>query len=116
MPPVPAQEQAQEHPTVVVPRAPSHAEPRAGGRRTEGTAVLALVLAAVSWVTLPVVLAVVALLLAGAAQRSIDADPDGVGGSGLVRAARWVAWLQLLVVAMAAAFLGAFFLAIWLGR
>jgi hypothetical protein len=85
-------------------------------RRTDGTAVLALVLAAVSWVTLPVLLAAVALLLARSAERSITADPERVGGAGLVRAARWVAWVQLLVVAMAAAFLGAFFLALWLGR
>ena len=89
---------------------------RAGpGPRTEGTAVLAFVLAVVSWVTLPVLLAVVALVVARSADRAIAADPQ-VGGAGLVSAARWVAWVQLLLVGMAVAFVAAFFLALWVVR
>lgn len=85
------------------------------GPRTEGTAVLALVLAVVSWITLPVLLAVVALLVARSADRVIADDPQ-VGGAGLVSAARWVAWVQLLLVGMAVAFMAAFFLALWVVR
>lgn len=85
------------------------------GRRTEGTAVLALVLAVVSWITVPVLLAVVALLVARSAERAIAADPQA-GGAALVSAARWVAWVQLLLVGMAAAFVAAFVLALWVVR
>jgi hypothetical protein len=89
---------------------------QAGTRpRTEGTAVLALVLAVLSWITVPVLLAVVALLVARSAERLIADDPQA-GGAGLVLAARWVAWVQLLLVGMAVAFVAAFFLALWVVR
>jgi hypothetical protein len=89
--------------------------PTGPGPHTVGTAVLAFVLAVVSWITLPVLLAVVALLVARSADRVIAADPQA-GGSGLVLAARWVAWVQLVLVAMAVAFVAAFFLALWVVR
>lgn len=85
------------------------------GTRTEGTAVLALVLAVLSWITVPVLLAVVALLVARSAARLIDEDPQA-RGAGLVLAARWVAWVQLLLVGMAVAFVAAFFVALWIVR
>jgi hypothetical protein len=85
------------------------------GTRTEGTAVLAFVLAVVSWITVPVLLAVAALLVARSAERAIAADPQ-TGGAALVSAARWVAWVQLLLVGMAVAFAAAFVLALWVVR
>lgn len=85
------------------------------GPRTEGTAVLAFVLAVLSWITVPVLLAVVSLLVARSAERVIGEDPQ-VAGAGLVSAARWVAWVQLLLVGMAIAFVAAFFLALWMVR
>jgi hypothetical protein len=74
-----------------------------------------LVCAIGSWFLLPVILALVALLLGGRAERSIAADPSA-SGMGLVTAARWVAWVNLVLVAMVIAFVAAFTVAIWLGR
>jgi hypothetical protein len=78
--------------------------------------VLALILACLSWVAVPVILAIVALLLARSAQRDIDSSAGAKTGSGLVTAARWVAWLNLLLVAMVAAFTDAFVVAVALAR
>ena len=104
-----------DHPTVAIPTVPEVLDVEVSGPRTDGTAVLALVLAAVSWVTLPVLLAIVALVLARSAERAISSDPERVGGGGLVTVTRWLAWVQLLVVAMATLFVGGFLLAIRLG-
>ena len=84
--------------------------------RTEGTAVAALVCAILSWVLLPIVLAVVALVLARSAENAIDARPAELSGRGLVAGARWVAWVHLVLVAMVVAFLSAFAIALWIGR
>jgi hypothetical protein len=68
-----------------------------------------------SWILLPVILSVIALVLAGRAEQAIEADASATG-SGLVTAARWVAWINLLLVAMVVAFVSAFAVALWLGR
>ena len=58
-------------------------------------AVVALVLAIVSWVVCPVIPAVVALVLARSATTEIDASGGRVTGRGLVTAARVVAWVNI---------------------
>jgi hypothetical protein len=75
--------------------------------RTDQTAVWALACAVGSWVLLPVVLAVVALVLAGAAERAIAESAGWRTGSGLVTAARVVAWVHLVTVALALVFVAA---------
>ncbi len=65
---------------------------------------------------MPVVLAVVALVLAGSAEKAIDARPAELTGRGLVTGARWVAWVHLVLVAMVIAFVSAFAIALWVGR
>jgi hypothetical protein len=57
--------------------------------------VVALVLAISSFVLFPVVPAVVALFVAAAARRDIDASYGRLGGAGLVTAARVVSWINL---------------------
>ena len=74
------------------------------GARTEPTAVWALVCAIGSWILIPVVLAVVALVLAGAAERSIAESGGWRSGSGLVTAARVVAWVHLVTAVLAVVF------------
>jgi hypothetical protein len=65
--------------------------------RTEGLAIAAVVLAAVSFFV-PILPAIVALVLAAVAARRIREAPAGVlGGSGLVTAARVLAAIGLLV-------------------
>jgi hypothetical protein len=64
-------------------------------RETDQTAIWALVCAIGAWVVLPVVLAVVALVLASHAQRDIAASGGFKEGQGLVQAARLIAWINL---------------------
>lgn len=85
-------------------------------RRTDSTAVIALICAIGSWVVLPLILAVAALLLARRADAAITSAPDELSGSGLVTGARVLAWLNLLLVAMILAFVAAFAAALALGR
>ncbi len=84
--------------------------------RTEGSAVAALVCAILAWFVVPIVLAIVALVLARSAEKAIDARPTELSGRGLVTGARWVAWVHLVLVAMVVAFLAAFAIAVWVGR
>lgn len=86
------------------------------GPRTEGKAVAALVCAILSWFVGPIVLAIVALVLASGAEKAINTRPDELTGSGLVSGARWVAWINLVLAAMVIAFLSAFAIALWIGR
>lgn len=64
-------------------------------QQTSGTAIAALVLAIGSFVVLPVVPAIIALVLARSAGSDIDSSGGRVSGSGLVTAARIVAWINL---------------------
>lgn len=68
----------------------------------DGKAVAALVMAIVSWVMLPFIGAVVALFLAGSAQRDIAASGGRLGGDGLVTAAKVVAWANIVLCLLAA--------------
>lgn len=68
---------------------------------TDGTAVGALVAAIASWIVCPVITAIVALVLAGTAERNIAESRGWKTGAGLVTAARIVAWINIgLVVAL----------------
>ena len=58
-------------------------------------AIVALVVAIASFVVCPVILAVVALVLCSSARRNINASGGTLGGSGLVTAARIVAWINI---------------------
>jgi hypothetical protein len=75
--------------------ADGHHTPPAAPAETEGKAIAALVVAICSWVVLPFVAAIVALFLAGAAQRDIDASGGRLSGDGLVTAARVLSWLNI---------------------
>ncbi len=62
---------------------------------TDGTAVVSLVLAIASFVICPVVPAIVALVLASQADRTIMASGGYRTGLGLTKAARIVAWINI---------------------
>lgn len=67
--------------------------------RTSGNAVAALILAILSWVFCPIVLAIIALVLASKADREV-ADSDGtITSSGLSLTAKIVAWVNIGVAA-----------------
>lgn len=64
--------------------------------QTEGTATGALVAAIVSWVFCPVIAAIVALVLAPSARRKIEESGGRLTGLGLLTAAKWIAWLNIV--------------------
>ena len=57
-----------------------------------------------SWFLCPIVLAIVALVLAKSADDTIAAAGGALGGGGLVTAARVIAWIHLALVGLAVAF------------
>ena len=63
--------------------------------QTEGKAVAGLVLAVCSWVALPVIAAIVALVLASSSQREIEAAGGELGGQGLNTATKWLSWINI---------------------
>ncbi len=68
-----------------------------GAKRTPASATAALVLSVLSFLVCPIVLAVVALILAASARRDIDAGRGAVGGEGIVTASRIVAVLNIVL-------------------
>jgi hypothetical protein len=69
---------------------------------TSNNAIVALVLAILSFAVCPLVLSIAALIVSKSATREIEASNGWVGGSGLVTAAKVIAWINigLFIVAM----------------
>lgn len=89
------------------PMAPP-AAPVAMGQ-TSSNAIVALILAVVSWAVCPIIPAIVALVLAASAAKEIAASGGRIQGQGLVTAARIVSWVNIGIWA-AVLVIGAFFL------
>jgi hypothetical protein len=64
-------------------------------KQTEGLAVGALVCAIASWVACPLILAVVALILASNGRKKIQASNGTLDGEGLCTAATVVSWINI---------------------
>ena len=84
--------------------------PPVAGQTTSTNAIVALVLAILSWVVCPIIAAVVALVLAHSSDKEIKASGGTVVGSGLNTATRIIAWINIgvsivagIVVALLAA-------------
>lgn len=67
---------------------------------TESRAIVGLVLAILSWVFCPVVLAVAALVVAGQSDRAIAASGGAQDGRGMNTATRWISWANIAVFAL----------------
>jgi hypothetical protein len=65
---------------------------------TDGNAVAALILAIASFVVCPLITAIIALVLAGSAKRSILASGGAKQGLGMVTGARIIAWANIAIV------------------
>lgn len=61
------------------------------------SALIGLILAAVSWASCPIVLAIVGLVLANKGDKEIKASNGWQTGESLVKAARWLAWLNIII-------------------
>ena len=93
------------------PAYPPQAYPAAGlppAPETSSNAVIALILAIVSWAVCPIIPAIVALVLASSASKEIAASGGRKTGEGLVTAAKIVSWINIGVWG-AAIVIGAFF-------
>jgi hypothetical protein len=82
---------------------------------TESLAIWALICAIGAWVLLPVILAIVALVLARSADEEISKAAGWKQGKGLVSAARVSAWLHLLLAALVVVFVVTFFIGLAIG-
>ena len=77
---------------------------------TSTSAIVGLVLAIASWVVCPIVLAIVALVLAKKSGDEIAASGGRVGGEGLNTATKVVAWINIGLYAAVVVIFGAIFL------
>ncbi len=69
--------------------------------QTEGSAIAALIASIVSYVFCPVIPAIVALVLIPGARRKIDGSGGRLTGLGMLRAAKWIAWINIVLVVLA---------------
>jgi hypothetical protein len=65
--------------------------------QTEGSAVAALVCSIVSFMFCPVIPAIAALVIAPGARRKIDASNGRLTGLGLLTAAKWISWINIVL-------------------
>jgi len=71
---------------------------------TDQSAIWALVLSIVAWVLCPIIPAVIALVLAGNADRAIAESQGAKEGAGLVKAARIISWINIAFYGLVALF------------
>jgi hypothetical protein len=64
--------------------------------QTEGTAIGALIASIVSWMVCPVIPAIVALVMIPGAKRKIDESGGRLTGEGMLTAAKWVSWINIV--------------------
>ncbi len=99
-------------PAYPTPAYPATGYPSAAAApQTSSNAIIALILAIVSWAVCPIIPAIVALVLAGNAAKEIAASGGRIQGAGLVTASRIVSWVNIGLWA-AIIVVGAFFLVI----
>ena len=93
--------------------AQGYAYPPAGyppAQTTSTNAIVGLVLAITSWIVCPIVLAIVALVLAKKSGEEIAASQGRVGGGGLNTATKILSWINIGLYAAILVIVGAAFL------
>ena len=73
--------------------------------QTEGTAIGALIASILAWMFCPVIPAVVALVMIPGAKRKIAESQGRLTGEGLLTAAKWVAWINIVFYGLLAVLL-----------
>ncbi len=76
-----------------------------GAPPTDTKAIVALVLSIGSFVVLPLVPAIIALVLASMSGRDISASGGQLAGAGLVLAAKIISWINIVLCALVVVFL-----------
>ena len=72
--------------------------------QTNNNAIVAFVLAIVSWAICPIVAAIVALVFASKAKKEIDQSGGWQTGAGFVTAAKIIAWINIVFMIVAIIF------------
>ncbi len=75
--------------------APGYGVPQTPQPQTNNNAIIALVLAIVSWAVCPIIAAIVALVFASKAKKEIEQSGGWQTGSGFVTAAKIIAWINI---------------------
>ncbi len=75
--------------------APAAPQPAPVGGQTSSSAIVALVLSIASWAVCPIVLAIIALVFASKADKEIARSGGALEGSGMITAAKIVAWVNI---------------------
>jgi hypothetical protein len=78
--------------------------------QSSNNAVIALILAIVSWVVCPIVMAIAALIFASKADKEIKLSNGWLTGSGLVLAAKILSWINIALYIL----IGLFFLVVFI--
>lgn len=76
--------------------APGYGVPQTPQPQTNNNAIIALVLAIVSWAVCPIVAAIVALVFASKAKKEIEQSGGWQTGGGFVTAAKIIAWINIV--------------------
>ena len=100
-PPAPVPAPAEPVVGAVAPAA-SAAPAAVVGPQTSSNGVVAFVLSIASWVVCPLVLAIVALVIASKADHEVRASNGALTGGGLITAAKIIAWVNIGVAAAGA--------------
>lgn len=82
------------------------------GPQTSNKAVVAMVMAILSFVVCPVILAVAALIVGGQAKSEIQASNGWLTGEGLVTGAKIIAWVNIALTVLAVIFMFILFVAL----
>ncbi len=77
--------------------APGYGVPQTPQPQTNNNAIIALVIAIVSWAVCPIVAAIVALVFASKAGKEIEQSGGWQTGGGFVTAAKIIAWINIVV-------------------
>ncbi|MGV1004075.1 MAG: hypothetical protein ACOYEV_04745 [Candidatus Nanopelagicales bacterium] len=96
-PPQPGYPSAAYQPGGYQPLGAPEAYQAASARETESKAIVGLIMAIGSFVLCPVVLAIVALVMASQSSQAIAASGGRFGGSGMNTATRWIAGANILL-------------------
>ena len=101
------QQYQQQYPQQYGAPPPGYGTPQAwhGPTSTESKAIIALVCAIASWVVLPVLPAIAALMIGKTARTEIAASGGRLTGDGLVTAAKVIAWTNIVVTVLAVVFI-----------
>lgn len=65
--------------------------------QTDSKAIVGLILAIASWLVCPIILAIIALVLASQSNKAIAASGGRLEGRGMNTATKWISWINIVL-------------------